>query len=146
MDRAGIPVGEEPPKWIDPETVAFKNKEPPKVQPCKKKRPATTKRQSTRRFQDLNAFRDSGEMEAKLSPSARHLWLWLWTYVDAKTGTARVSGQTLARKLGLQLRQTQYLVRELIEASFLEVVEHGGPNSHASNVYRLHPTPAQKGA
>ena len=90
------------------------------------------------------AFRDSGAIEA-LSPSARHLWLWLWSYVDSRSGTARVSYETLAEKMGLKARMAKYLVKELLDRGFLEVATQGGPKRQSANTYRLHPIPASKG-
>jgi hypothetical protein len=64
--------------------------------------------------------------------------------VDVKTGTARASGKLLAEKLGLNVRQTWYLIEELIRKGFIERVKRGGPTRHAANVYRLIPEPSKK--
>ena len=116
---------------------------PQATHPKGARRPATTKRQSTRRFQVLN-FTATRHFRRGLhcSTLCRLIWLLIWSFVDAKTGVAVISYQALASKAGLKTRQTQKIVRELLDCGYLELTKQGGPKMWAVNHYRVHSAPA----
>ena len=87
----------------------------------------------------LRLFLDAAPDHPELSPSARCLWVVLWSLSHPQTGVAEASLRRLAACVGLQERRVRGLVRELVDGGFLEQVgrtieECGG----ITFAYRIH--------
>jgi Helix-turn-helix domain len=144
-----VEVGQEFEKYTEPSASGDeKQHEAPQTQtaskpPSKGKGKPPKRKRAFHPFATFNAFRDYGANKAGLSPSQRFVWVVIWSHIDAQSGLARISYQTLAEKCGLQERQTKNVVASLLELGFLEVVQKGSAIGRTSNAYRVFSAPSE---
>lgn len=72
----------------------------------------------------LNAMVDHGSRT--VSPTAVAVWLVLFRFVDARTGTAKVAHAAIAERLGLHRATVTRTIRELEAAGLARTVRQGG--------------------
>ena len=137
-------VGQEFPKYVERSANGVDHKPEPEAKPARKPKRPARRRKTSHAFSVFNAFRDHGASAGGLSATQRCVWFVIWSHVDTQTGVGRLSYQTLGEKSGLKVRQTKYVVQELLEKGFLQLVQRGSSARWASNVYRVFSAPSER--
>lgn len=97
------------------------------------------------RFRKLRAFTSAGEslLTQQVGPSAGLLWLTLWAYEDAKSGTVSIGRDSLVRITGMSEPSIKRLTKSLLDFGYLERIRPGIVGKTAS-VYILNPLPISR--
>ena len=104
----------------------------PPIEPTPTTPQVEDKKQKVDRFAQINGFIDY--TMARLTPSARAVWLILWRDTKTATGHARTSQAHLARRAMVSDRAVRTAIKHLCSVGLLEVLQQGrlgkGPSTY----------------